>query len=147
MSLAKLNISQIAKMTKIDGRRLAEMLDGMPFEPGPKNSKVYCTKTVMAKIYAHQSHKRERDSARLARVRAERDLLEFRNTERRQELVHIEDIAQIVGEEFDLVRSEIRTLPQKMTEAVAGMRDPIAIKLALENSINEVLQKLSGEVA
>lgn len=85
------------------------------------------------------------DAARLRKVAAEAALTELEVAKKRGQLVEIEAVATVVGEQFAAVRARLLSLPTKLAPLLAASTDLNEVQVLLQQGVNEALSELSGD--
>lgn len=83
--------------------------------------------------------------ARRRKVAAEADLLELELASERQETVRVEDVGNLVAQEYATVRARFLVLPSKLAPILAAESSSAACKSHLEAAVREALANLSAE--
>lgn len=83
------------------------------------------------------------ERARLAREQA--DHFALNNAAKRRELLPRADITQAVTGVFGIVRERLSSFPGRLAGPLARLTDPAAVRMRLEEAVNEALIELSEE--
>lgn len=85
------------------------------------------------------------EEARRRKIAAEAGMAELDFSLRRGELIPIEDIANLVGEEYANVRAKLLAIPVKMAPLMLGLDDLAKARGLLEDSITEAMEELTAD--
>lgn len=85
------------------------------------------------------------DEARRREMAAKAAMLELDLAARRGQLVEVEHIADLVGEEYSNVRARILGLPTRLAPQVLGLETLPEIRELIEQGIAEVLEELTAD--
>jgi phage terminase Nu1 subunit (DNA packaging protein) len=85
------------------------------------------------------------EEARRREMAAKAALLELDLAQRRGQLVEVEHIADLVGEEYANVRARILGLPTRLAPQVAGVSSLPELRAIIEAGITEVLEELTAD--
>jgi len=84
------------------------------------------------------------DSAKVRDKDAQASLRELDLRKRQGELVPVEEVRLMYREKIGGLRARILTIPGRVAEAVAALKDPAAVEKQIATEINEALAELSG---
>lgn len=147
----KMNIAELSQLTKIERRTVSTRLlaQNVPFETGPKNSKLYEVHLALPAIYQKENNDAEsqaqQQNEKLLLLVAKRQKAELELDERRRKLIAVDQVLDVVEKEYTFIRSRFRALPSSLSKHLAIQTDPKAIFEILTNSINEVLAELQAD--
>jgi len=85
------------------------------------------------------------DEARRREMAAKAAMLELDLAQRRGQLIEIEHIAIVVGEEYSNVRARILALPTRLAPQVMGLTSLPALRELIEDAIHDVLEELTAD--
>jgi phage terminase Nu1 subunit (DNA packaging protein) len=85
------------------------------------------------------------EEARRREMAAKAAMLELDLSERRGKLIEVEQIADLVGEEYANVRAKILSLPTRMAPQVLGLATLPEIRACIEAGVVEVLEELTAD--
>jgi phage terminase Nu1 subunit (DNA packaging protein) len=85
------------------------------------------------------------DEARRRKLAAEAALTELDLSHRRGELIEIEYIADLVGDEYANVRAKILALPTKLAPLLLGLTSLTEVRGIIETGIIEALEELTAD--
>jgi phage terminase Nu1 subunit (DNA packaging protein) len=71
------------------------------------------------------------------------ELKEYQLAEKRKEMIRVEDVAAVLGDELANVRSRLLSIPGRLAQTVAAMADPAAAEAAIAAEINAALAELT----
>lgn len=85
------------------------------------------------------------DEARRRKVAAEAALAEMDVAQKRGELIEVEQIAELVGEEYANVRAKLLAIPVKLAPLMIGIEDLNEARDMIEQSVTEAMEELSAD--
>jgi hypothetical protein len=141
----KLSISELSNLTGMDRRRIGRALTDLRPEKGPKGALLYESTEALPSLYLSpddgDTYDLTQERARLAHHQANKAALEAQ--ELRGALIAIEQVAEVVGDEYANVRAKLLALPTKAAPVLVGL-STMAIKRALDDLVSEALEELSA---
>lgn len=148
MSLAVLNVSQLAEITKKDRRTVTKELAGLAAVPGPKNSKQYNAIDSLKILLSGGSDSEIEKSLleeSLRIERAKREKIEMEVAKLRGELIPIETVVKDLEMACSYVRAQLFSLPNKLSMPLAIISDPALVNSKLHNALSECLTELNTD--
>jgi phage terminase Nu1 subunit (DNA packaging protein) len=85
------------------------------------------------------------EEARRREMAAKAAMLELDLAQRRGQLIEVEHIADLVGEEYSNVRARILSLPTRLAPQIIGLNNLVEIRSVIEAGITEVLEELTAD--
>lgn len=85
------------------------------------------------------------EEARRREMAAKAAMLELDLAQRRGQLIEVEHIADLVGEEYSNVRARILSLPTRLSPQVMGLDNLVEIRSVIMEGITEVLEELTAD--
>lgn len=85
------------------------------------------------------------DEARRRKLAAEAALVELDLSQRRGEVIEIEEVAGLVGDDYANVRAKLLSLPSKLAPQMIGIEDPAECKALIERGVAEALEELTAD--
>lgn len=85
------------------------------------------------------------EEARRRKMAAEAAMTELDLAQRRGELIPIEEIANLVGEEYANVRAKLLAIPVKMAPLMLGLDDLANARGLLEDGLTEAMEELTAD--
>lgn len=95
---------------------------------------------------AAESDKRIEQAAKARERMAIAGMKELELAEKLKVMVHVEDIIELVEEEYAVVKSRIQTIPGRMAHKLSTTDDPAEIERLLKTEVIECLTALSDDV-
>ena len=138
--MPRISQREIASLTGLDHRRVAQAVSGLEHEPGPKNSKLYKSEEALPLCYGDDSFDFGKERARLTHHNANMAALEEQL--KRGELITFDDAVADMSECIANCKAKLLSLPHKVGSIVAGMSDPHQIVGVLDSVILEALNEL-----
>lgn len=104
---------------------------------------------------AEQADREHRDRAavidlereRALKTRAERRMAEWQLAQREGELVHVDDLATAVGQEYARVRARLEKIAAAGAKRLRSCRTPTEARKVLHEEVRQALRELSGDGA
>lgn len=133
------SINKLSEATGIDRRVLTRQLEN--FEPVAVEgkSKLYTLRQVIESIRGPSA---TAEKARLDKVRA--DIAEIDLAEKRQELIPIETVMDLIAPLFSNVRTKLVAIPSKAAPLLAAGASKLEIQEILKTAIYDALEDLSN---
>lgn len=85
------------------------------------------------------------DEARRRKLAAEAAMMELDLAKRRGEVIEIEQVAAIIGDDYANVRAKLLSLPTKLAPMLTGIEDPLECKALIERGVTEALEELTAD--
>ena len=85
------------------------------------------------------------DEARRRKLAAEAALVELDLSKRRGEVIEIEDVAGVVGDDYANVRAKSLALPTKLAPQLIGIEDTAECQALIERGVAEALEELTAD--
>ena len=85
------------------------------------------------------------EEARRRKLAAEAALVELDLAKRRGEVIEIEEVAGVVGDDYANVRAKLLALPSKLAPQLIGIEDPAECKALIERGVSEALEELTAD--
>jgi phage terminase Nu1 subunit (DNA packaging protein) len=85
------------------------------------------------------------EEARRRKMAAEAAMSELDLAQRRQELVPVEDIAAIIGEEYSNLRAKLLAIPTKLAPQLQGVEELSEAKAVIELAITDAMEELTAD--
>jgi phage terminase Nu1 subunit (DNA packaging protein) len=85
------------------------------------------------------------DEAKRRKLAAEAAIVELDLAKRRGEVIEVEEIAALVGDEYANVRAKLLSIPVKLAPLVSVSDDALECKDLIERGINEALEELTAD--
>lgn len=146
------NISQLEELTGIDRRTISKNLDAdkVPFTQGPKNAKLYKPQLALPVLYKSlqvqpSATDADLEQEKLLTARAKRQKAELDLAERQRQVIPINEVCEVVEQEYTVIRAQFRSLPSKLAKHLAVLSEPDQVNSILEEHINEVLTGLQAD--
>lgn len=149
----KWNIAQLSQLLQMDRRTISEKLTmaSVPFESGPKNSKLYKLDDVLVELYktgpvsGNSAPLSDIEQEKLKLTTAKRERAEHDLAVVRRDVIPIGEVLETVSREYTFVRSQLRGLPSRMAKHVANQSDPETVFKMLSEAVDEVLTELQSD--
>lgn len=160
MGQKTLSISRISELTGKDRRTVSKRLSGLMPISGHKGAKLYDSEQALKLVFLPDIENELKtkitveqapdhaggydgtvDENRIKRAKAEK--LELELSEKRGELVAVEDIVKEVRKEYNFVRTNLLSIPSKAARSLSIVDDPALIQEKLDFYINDVLKALT----
>ena len=85
------------------------------------------------------------EEARRRKMAAEAALVELDLAKRRGEVIEIEEVAGVVGDDYANVRAKLLALPTKLAPQLIGAEDLAECKSLIERGVAEALEELTAD--
>lgn len=85
------------------------------------------------------------DEARRRKLAAEAAMMELDLAKRRGEVIEIEQVAAIMGDDYANVRAKLLSLPTKLAPMLVGIEDTLECKALIERGVTEALEELTAD--
>lgn len=85
------------------------------------------------------------DEARRRKLAAEAALVELDLAQRRGDVIEIEEVAGVVGDDYANVRAKLLALATKLAPQVLGIEDLAECKALIERGVAEALEELTAD--
>ena len=85
------------------------------------------------------------DEARRRKLAAEAAMVELDLSKRKGEVIEIESVAAVVGDDYANVRAKLLSLPTKLAPQVTGIEDLAECKALIERGVFEALEELTAD--
>jgi terminase small subunit / prophage DNA-packing protein len=85
------------------------------------------------------------EEARRRKLAAEAAMVELDLAKRRGEVIEIEEVAGVVGDDYANVRAKLLSLPTKLAPQLIGIEDPAECKALIERGVSEALEELTAD--
>lgn len=85
------------------------------------------------------------NEARRRKLAAEAAMTELDLAHRRGDLIEIEFIADMVGNDYANMRAKLLALPTKLAPQLVGMDDPVECTALLDKGVTEALEELTAD--
>lgn len=85
------------------------------------------------------------DEARRRKLAAEAAMVELDLSKRRGEVIEIEEVAGVVGDDYANVRAKLLALPTKLAPQLIGIEDPAECQALIERGVAEALEELTAD--
>jgi len=142
----KQSISELHLLTGIDRRRIGRALADLTPKKGPKGALLYESTDALPALYLTpadgDTYDLTAERARLAHHQANKAALEAKALI--GALVPVEEVADVVGEEYANVRAKLLSLPSKVAPSLVGLTTR-EIKAELDDLVREALTELSAD--
>lgn len=136
------SISELAEMTGCSTRTVRRRCEGLPTQPGPKNSILFESAPALDKIYGGGSRSElDKERTRLARAQAEKTEIEVEVM--RDNLVTHERVEREVSQMIIAARSRLLALPTSLAPLLCHEDDPAQIEALIRDRVHEALTELS----
>lgn len=84
------------------------------------------------------------DEAKRRKLAAEAALAEIDLARARGEVVEIEQVAEVIGEQFSALRARLMAMPSKVAPLVIGVGDLGEVREVIDDHVRDALAELSG---
>lgn len=130
------------------------MAEGAPYidRPGEKGKTQWAIDTgdviqwLIARASGQEGAKTNEMDAMLLRERtAIVGLKELELGRQQKVLIHVDEVAEVVNEQFAVVKSRIMALPARLTQQLAVEDDPIKVRQILKDEVFDVLESIAGD--
>lgn len=146
------NISQLEELTGIERRTISKTLESnkVAYTPGAKNAKLYKPSEALPVLYKPSNNQTDPEADELTKEKllhatAKRKTAELELAERMREVVPINEVTDIVGKEYEVIRAQFRALPSKLAKQLSMSNDASQVFDVLKDSIDAVLSELSAD--
>jgi hypothetical protein len=140
--LARLNVSQLARLTGFDRRTVRQRLAGLePVEQTGRELR-YASSAALAQLYLSDSLDLSRERARLASEQADRIAMD--NAEARGESARWEDVESFMLPIFSAVTQRIMAVPAQAAPEAHGAATIAASEAAIRAPIHDALHDLAA---
>lgn len=85
------------------------------------------------------------EEARRRKLAAEAAMVELDLAKRRGEVIEIEEVAGVVGDDYANVRAKLLSLPTKLAPQLIGIDDPAECQALIERGVAEALEELTAD--
>jgi phage terminase Nu1 subunit (DNA packaging protein) len=85
------------------------------------------------------------DEARRRKLAAEAAMVELDLAKRKGEVIEIEAVAGVVGDDYANVRAKLLSLPTKLAPQLIGIDDVATCKALIERGVSEALEELTAD--
>lgn len=85
------------------------------------------------------------DEARRRKLAAEAALVELDLAKRRGDVIEIEEVAGVVGDDYANVRAKLLALPSKLAPQIIGAVDAAECQALIERGVSEALEELTAD--
>jgi phage terminase Nu1 subunit (DNA packaging protein) len=85
------------------------------------------------------------DEARRRKLAAEAAMSELDLAKRKGELIEIEEVAAVVGDDYANVRAKLLSLPTKLGPQLIGVEEPAEAMKLVERAVTEALEELTAD--
>lgn len=75
---------------------------------------------------------------------AQASLREMELAQKQGSLILVTDVAELVEEQFGIVKSRLKAIPSRLAQALAIETDPEVVRRALETEVSEALEAISN---
>lgn len=152
------NISQLSLAFECERRTMAERLHAArtPFQPGPRNSKLYRFTDVFESLLAERTpapdpengaksvvNEIQNEELRLAKLKREK--AEISLNIMRGEFVPVAGVIEQVSGEYATIRTRLLALPARISRQVAQETDTELVNKTLTETIDEALEALRSD--
>lgn len=160
MSEKNISISRIAELTGKDRRTVTKRLAILRPVETTKGAKKYEASEALKCVFAPDIEDEIRlkisaestpdhaggydgtvDDNRIKRAKAEK--LELELSERKGELIAVDQIVREVEKEYEFVRTNLLTVPSKAAKTLSTIEDPAEVERELQFYISEILKALT----
>lgn len=152
IDFSNLNLTDLEKLTGFERRTIAKKLDeaNVTFQEGTQNQKLYKTQDVLPILYRNAATSEDATAADLEKEKlllttAKRKKAELEYSERNREVIPIEEVVEIVGKEYSIIRAQFRSMPSKLAKHLAVTSNPEEIYNMLSKNIDEILSELQTD--
>ncbi|MCP5130744.1 MAG: hypothetical protein H6985_14325 [Pseudomonadales bacterium] len=119
----------------------------LPAEKGRKGAMLYESTVALPMLYICPTESDNLDltaeRARLAHFQANKTELEAAKMKR--ELIEVEEVAEIVGNDYANMRANLLSLPTKLAPQLVGIEDIAQGQALIEQGVYSALQELSAD--
>ena len=119
----------------------------LPAEKGRKGAMLYESTVALPMLYICPTESDNLDltaeRARLAHFQANKTELEAAKMKR--ELIEVEEVAEIVGNDYANMRANLVSLPTKLAPQLVGIEDIAQGQALIEQGVYSALQELSAD--
>lgn len=85
------------------------------------------------------------DEARRRKVAAEAAMMELDLAKRRGEMIEIDEVAQVVGDDYANVRAKLLSMPTKLSPQLMGVSDTLEVEGLIRRQVEEALEELTAD--
>ncbi len=85
------------------------------------------------------------DEARRRKLAAEAAMVELDLAKRRGEVIEIEEVSGVIGDDYANVRAKLLSLPTKLAPQLIGIEDMAECKALIERGVSEALEELTAD--
>lgn len=85
------------------------------------------------------------EEARRRKLAAEAALAELDVAKRRGEVIEIEEVARVIGDDYANVRAKLLSIPTKLAPQLLGVEETAEIKGLIERALTEALEELTAD--
>jgi len=86
-----------------------------------------------------------RDNAELRERVAIASLKELELGQRQKVLVHVDEVAEVVNEQFAVIKSRMQAIPSRLAQQIAIESDPVKCRSMLREEVNLALEAIASE--
>lgn len=125
-----------------------------PFQPGPRNSKLYLLTDVVESFTApaetspsteQNSIANEIQSEELRLAKIKREKAEIELNAKRGEWMEISKVLAAIGEEYAIIRTRLQSLPSRLSMQLANLTDAEEVHKFLTEVFDETLSELKSD--
>lgn len=85
------------------------------------------------------------EEARRRKMAAEAAMMELDLAKRRGEVLEVEAVAEVIGDDYANVRAKLLSLPTKLAPILVGIEDPAECLMLIERGVTEALEELTAD--
>lgn len=155
MSVMTLNRSEIAQLFGVSLPTISQWLSkGMPFESkGTQGRKwsfnasevVKWREAMIVSQAIGDTSGLDLDEARRRKLAAEAAMVELDLAKRKGEVIEIDAVAGVVGDDYANVRAKLLSLPTKLAPQLIGIDDVATCKALIERGVSEALEEFTAD--
>ncbi|NBR87398.1 MAG: hypothetical protein EBT61_18160 [Verrucomicrobia bacterium] len=141
-----IHADKLCALTGLTDRRHRQLAKAGYFPP-PDKSEYQLAATIkgLFQYYREQKEKRGNSDERIKKARAEK--LEIGNEVLRRDLLPAEEVRRDIMRGFGELKSQLLTIPRRVSQSLAIATDPVTIEESLNKEIVGVLEATSRQFA
>lgn len=143
----KVSITELHNLSGLDRRRVRAALADLRSEKGSKGALLFESREALPLLYIcpgpDDNLDLTRERARLAHFQANKTELEAAKL--KGELIEVEEVADLVGQDYANVRAKLLSLPTKLAPELVSLDGLEQLRAAIERGVHEALAELSAD--